>query len=89
MNSTKEFPFHKARRVTRKEVEEGRKAIEKVTGKKRAKRRGRPPKSTDEKYVPISVRLHPKAVAWLKKEAKRRSVPYQTIINQLILQHAA
>ncbi len=89
MKSIKEFPFEKAKRVTTQEVKKGRKAIEKLTGETRKKRRGRPPKTASEKYVPISIRLHPVALAWLKKEAKRKALPYQTIINDLMLKCAA
>ena len=89
MKSTKEFPFDKARRVTKSEVEKGRKAIEKLTGIPRQKRKGRPPKSPSQKYIPISIRLHPNALEWLKKEAKKKSWPYQTIINELLLKKAA
>ncbi len=89
MKSTKEFPFEKARRVTPREVERGRRAIEKLTGKVRPKRKGRPPKASAEKYMPISIRIHPKALAWLKNEAKKKAVPYQTIINELLLKKAA
>ena len=89
MKSTKEFPFEKAKRVSSREVERGRKAIEKLTGEPRSKRKGRPPKSAVEKYVPISIRLHPMALAWLKKEAKKKALPYQSIINELLLSKAA
>ena len=89
MKSTKEFQFEKARRVTPQEVERGRKAIEALTKRTRPKRKGRPPKSALEKYVPISIRLHPVALAWLKKEAKKKSLPYQTIINELLMHRAA
>lgn len=89
MKSIKEFPFERARRVTPQEVEAGRKAIEKFTGKPRPKRKGRPPKTALEKYIPISIRLHPAALEWLKREAKKKSVPYQTIINELLLNKAA
>ncbi len=89
MKSIKEFPFEKARRVTPNEVRKARVAIEIVTGKKRLIRKGRPPKAAEEKYIPISIRLHPLAVKWLKREAKKRELPYQTIINQLLLQKAA
>ena len=89
MKRSRQFPFHKARRITTSEVEAFRKGIEKSQGKKRQKRLGRPPKKAQEKYVPISVRLHPQAIAWLKREAKKREVPYQTIINQLLLKEAA
>ncbi len=85
MKLTEEFPFERARRVSELEVEKGRKAIEKLTGRTRAKRVGRPPKVLKDKYIPISIKLHPLALSWLKREAKRKSLPYQTIINQLLL----
>lgn len=89
MKKTEQFPFHRARRITPEEVEMYRKAIEDLTGKKRPKRPGRPPKLKIEKYVPISIRLHPQVFSWLKTEAKRKSLPYQTIINQILLREAA
>ncbi len=89
MKHIKEFPFHKARRITAEELKSHRKAIESLEGRKRPVRVGRPPKALDEKYIPISVRLHPVALAWLKRQAKKQSVPYQTIINQILLQQAA
>jgi hypothetical protein len=89
MKSTDVFPFEKAKRVSPLDVEKGRRAIEKLTGKPRLKRKGRPPKAGSEKYVPVSIRLHPLALAWLKDQAKKKSVPYQTIINELLLKKAA
>ena len=84
MSKAKEFPFESARRVTAKETTAARRAIEKRLGKKRPLRRGRPPKG-DDKYLPISIRLSPKVVAWAKKEAQRRGVGYQTVINEVLL----
>lgn len=88
MKKRKSFPFEKARRVTPRETDAFRKAIEEKLGVKRAKR-GRPPKARDEKFEPISIRLHPVAIAWAKKEAKKRGVGYQTIINEILLEKAA
>ena len=88
MKKQKEFRFEKARRITVKEVETFRKAIEKKTGVNRPLR-GRPPKSIGEKFEPISIRLSPIALAWARKEAKRRGVGYQTIINEVLLEKAA
>lgn len=85
MSNTKEFPFNKARRITDKEVTSARRAIEKVTGKKRQSR-GRPPKQSHEKYHAVSIRLHPDVVKWAKKEAKKQGVGYQTVINETLLQ---
>lgn len=88
MKRTKDFPFDRARRITEAEVRAGKKAIEEKLGTKRASR-GRPPKDSDEKFKPISIRLHPKVIEWAKKEAKRRGVGYQTVINDVLLKMAA
>jgi uncharacterized protein (DUF4415 family) len=88
MSKPKEFPFHKARRVTAKEVANARKAIEEKLGVNRPNR-GRPPKEVTEKFKPVSIRLHPKVLLWAKKEAKKRGVGYQTIINEVLLKLAA
>ncbi|OFZ12489.1 MAG: hypothetical protein A2Z20_04840 [Bdellovibrionales bacterium RBG_16_40_8] len=85
MKNSKNFPFDKARRVTSGEVSSARRAIEKKTGVKR-KSRGRPNKSSDDKFIPTSIRLHPKIIEWAKKEAKRRGCGYQTIINEILLE---
>ncbi len=67
MKNSKNFPFDKARRVTSDEVVSARKAIEEKTGAKR-KSRGRPSKSNDDRFVPTSIRLHPKVIQWAKRE---------------------
>jgi uncharacterized protein (DUF4415 family) len=87
MKNTKEFPFAKARRVTRRELGAARKAIEEKTGVPR-QARGRPPKAEAEKYMPTTIRLHPKVLAWARREARRRRVGYQTIINEVLLDRA-
>lgn len=87
MKNLKNFPFEKARRISTEEVTSARKAIEEKTGKKRASR-GRPLKSDIEKFIPTSIRLHPKVLQWAKKEAKKRGVGYQTIINEFLLAKA-
>lgn len=87
MRNSKNFPFEKARRISSDEVGSARKAIELRTGKKR-RVRGRPSKVEEEKFVPTSIRLHPKIVAWAKKEGKRRGIGYQTIINEILLAKA-
>ncbi len=88
MKKPKEFRFEKSRRVTPKETEMFRKAVEEKLGVERPSR-GRPPKSSEAKFEPISIRLHPLALAWAKKEAKKRGVGYQTIINEILLKKAA
>lgn len=87
MKHLKEFPFDKARRISDKEVSQARKAIENKLNVKRPKR-GRPLKLTD-KYKPISIRLHPKVLEWVKKLALKRGVGYQTIINEILFNSAA
>ena len=88
MKKQKEFPFEKARRITIEEVSAFKKGIEEKLGEKRPNR-GRPPKNADAKFEPISIRLHPLALAWAKREAKKRGVGYQTIINEILLKKAA
>ncbi|MBP7844387.1 MAG: BrnA antitoxin family protein [Proteobacteria bacterium] len=88
MKSSKDFPFKKSRRISSKEVTSARKAIENKTGKKR-KSRGRPAKSGEDKFVPTSIRLHPKILLWAKREAKKRGCGYQTVINEILLEKAA
>ncbi len=51
--------------------------------------RGRPAKEPEEKYKPISIRLHPSILEWAKREAKKRGVGYQTIINEVLMKAAA
>jgi uncharacterized protein (DUF4415 family) len=87
MKKPREFPFERARRRTASEVEAARKAIERKLGKKRP-RRGRPPKGI-EKYQPVSIRLHPSVIAWAKREAKKRGLGYQTVINEVLLKATA
>jgi uncharacterized protein (DUF4415 family) len=87
MAKEKEFPFKSARRITEAEVRAARRAIEGRLGENRPSR-GRPPKGKD-KYNAVSIRLHPKALRWAKREAKKRGVGYQTIINEVLLKKAA
>jgi uncharacterized protein (DUF4415 family) len=87
MKKPREFPFEAARRVRAGETEAARRAIEHKLGKKRP-RRGRPPKGA-EKFTPVSIRLHPSVVAWAKREAKKRGLGYQTVINELLLKATA
>lgn len=86
MNRIKEFPFKQAHRVTGKEVEMARKAIEAKLGVKRPSR-GRPPKGP-AKYTSIQIRLDPKALEWARTQAKHRGIGYQTLINEILLQRA-
>ncbi len=87
MKNSREFPFEEARRVNKRELAAARKAIEAKTGMPRPPR-GRPSKSDAEKYQPTSIRLHPKVIAWARREARKRGVGYQTIINEVLLEKA-
>ncbi len=84
MNKERPFNFKKARRITRAEVESARKAIEKKLGVKLAPKKGRPPNSESGRAEAISIRLSPEVMAWAKREAKKRGVGYQTVINQAL-----
>ena len=39
-----------------------------------------------ERYRATSIRLHPKELAWARREARRRKVGYQTVINEALLE---
>jgi len=85
MKKESEFPFERARRVTPEESQQFREAISEQFGMK-LRKRGRLAKNEEEKYELISVRLHPKVLAWAKKEAQKRGVGYQTVINEVLLE---
>lgn len=87
MKNSNEFPFEKARPVTKRELAAARKAIQEKTGMARPPR-GRPAKPGVDKYQPTSIRLHPRVIAWARREARRRGVGYQTIINEVLLEKA-
>lgn len=87
MKKEKEFDFSRARRVTPRETAAFRTAIEATFHVKRLPR-GRPPKGPD-KYQDVHIRLHPKALAWARTQAKQRGIGYQTLINEVLLHHAA
>lgn len=76
------------RNVTPEESEFFRQALENTFGIPLPPR-GRPVKTAEEKYKPISIRLHPAVLEWAKREAKKRGVGYQTIINEVLLKAAA
>jgi len=86
MKKRGDFPFDRSRRLTTREVEAARAGIEATLGVPRP-RRGRPPKGPG-KYLPVSIRLHPRVVAWAKREGKRRRVGYQTVINEVLIKAA-
>jgi uncharacterized protein (DUF4415 family) len=85
MSQESEFPFERARRVTPEESQAFRAAIADQFGVK-LRKRGRPSKEEEEKYEPISIRLHPKILAWAKAEAEKRGIGYQTVINEMLLE---
>jgi predicted DNA binding CopG/RHH family protein len=41
------------------------------------------------KYQAVSLRLSPEALTWAKKEAERRGIGYQTVINETLLKASA
>ena len=84
MKRSSGFPWKRARRVTPAETEAFRRAIEESTGKPRAPR-GRPPKPEEERHRATSIRLQPRVLAWARREAAKRGIGYQTVINQTLL----
>lgn len=76
------------KKVSPEKLELFRKAFKNTFGYP-APQRGRPAKDSDDKYKPISIRLHPTILEWAKREAKKRGVGYQTIINEVLLKAAA
>lgn len=88
MKSPKSFPFESARRVTATEVRAAQKAITARTGKKRPPR-GRPAIASTARYVPVSIRLHPRVVRWARQQSKRLRIGYQTVINRALLRRAS
>jgi uncharacterized protein (DUF4415 family) len=79
----KEFDFENSRRITPEEQEMYRRAIEKKLGVPRPSR-GRPPKLEEDKFAPVYIRLHPTILTWAKKEAKKKKIGYQTLINKVL-----
>jgi hypothetical protein len=88
MNKIVEFPFDRARKISVSERRFYRKAYENTFGEK-PPRRGRPPKGSAERYRDIHIKIHPRALAWTRACAKKQGIGYQTVINEILLQHAA
>ena len=85
MKKESEFPFDRSRRVTPEENQQFREAISQQFGVT-LRKRGRPVKQADENYQLISLRVHPKVLAWAKEEAQRQGGGYQTVINEALLE---
>ena len=75
--------FKTARRPTPRELSEARQAIERLTGKPRPVRRGRPflgpLKARD-----IHLRIPPWILQRLRAKADKRGIGYQTLINEIL-----
>ena len=89
MKNTNKLTFKGWRKITAEEVEQFRQAYKNTFGEEPPPRRGRPPKASQHKYRDIHLKLHPKALHWAQSEARRRGIGYQTLINDLLLRHAA
>ena len=50
-------------------------------------RRGGPPPLGEYPRQLIAIRVDPQVLAEVKKEAKRRDVGYQTLINEILAKH--
>ncbi len=71
------FDLSKAKKISKSRREKFLKAAE--------AKLGRPLKPEGEKHKPISIKLHPDVYDWAKKEAKKKGLGYQTIINETLL----
>ena len=71
------FDLSKAKKIDKKRRE---KLIEAAEVKL-----GRPLKSEEEKYKPISIKLHPEVYSWAIEKAEKEGVGYQTLINESLL----
>jgi uncharacterized protein (DUF4415 family) len=47
------------------------------------RRVGRPPLG-DEPRKLIAIRMDPKVLAWLRKAAEKRGLPYQSLVNEIL-----
>lgn len=82
MKKESEFPFERARRVTTEENQKFRESISEQFGVKLRKRT----QSIEEEFEPISIKLEPKVLAWVKDQAQKRGIGYQTVINEVLLE---
>lgn len=78
-----------ARRVTPEEHEMFRKALERKFHRPFPRRVGRPRKDPAEKYRPVYIKLHPRALEWARATGKRRGIGYQSVINETLLRQAS
>ena len=85
MPELKDAELKRARRLTPKETEAYRIAIEKKLRVPRPSRMGRPPKQPSERFVPISWRTPPEVKAWLVAQARSAGVgKYQKFLSMLL-----
>jgi uncharacterized protein (DUF4415 family) len=61
-------------------------AEKRAVRRRRAPGGGRKPKQEGALYIPVSMRLHPKAFEWAKAEAQKRGIGYQSLINEILLE---
>jgi len=85
MKKESNFPFERARRVTPEENEKFREAISEQFGMK-LRKRDFSAKNEEENYELISLKLHPKVLAWAMEESQKKGIGYQTIINEALLE---
>ena len=76
-----------ARRVTSKEHDDFRKALEKSRGRPFPSRMGRPLKGVN-KCISIALRVKPAVLASFRAKAAKQGIKYQTLINR-VLEEAA
>lgn len=77
-----------ARHATRSEKKMLRKAYKNTFGKNLPRRPGRP-FNGPAKALDIHIKIRPDVLARVRTEAHRRGIGYQTLINEILLHHAA
>jgi uncharacterized protein (DUF4415 family) len=71
--------WSKARRVSPEKHARLKEAVENTR-----RLRGRPRMAAEEKAQPVTIRVSPVVLARAKREAKRKHVGYQTILNEVL-----
>lgn len=84
MNKDTKFPFERARRVTPEENLHFREALQEQFGIKLRERKSLENNQNEDEL--ITLKLDPKVLTWVKKEAKKRDISNQMFINEILLQ---
>ncbi len=84
MEKIPEFDFSKARRMTAEEKRFFRRAFKNTFGYLPPRRKSHALKAKNQ-YKDIHLKIHLSVLEWAKRNAKKRGVKYQTVINESLL----